>query len=463
MAANLEYFKIKGLHGRLDFDLRFKNNVLIIVGENGSGKTTLLRILFLFLSGRWLPLAQFKFDSIEASVNGKSYKLTREAIEAAFRRRSRFLPPEIMRSIRNRIAHVGPIVTDAEMHREIAALSARYAIPPEYLEEYLLHYEIGPGKGKELRSALRKEFDDQINELRAAVNAQILYLPTYRRIERELASIFENPDSEEARRNITEHTKARTTAGSFVELVEFGMKDIDDAIARTSGEIKDFAREGLNNLTLKYLGDVVDREYETARVTPLSEETITNTLNRIDENILSKEHKRHLRGVISAAMSADKLTEHQKIIYHYFVKLQRFQESLEGKEHNITNFCNLCSHYIIDKTFHYDSATFSFLVTLGGADNKHQTTIKLSDLSSGEKQIVSLFGHLFLSRQNKYFVIIDEPELSLSVPWQQRFLVDIQTSAFCAGLFAATHSPFIYDNDLRPYARSISEFARLGS
>jgi predicted ATPase len=81
-------------------------------------------------------------------------------------------------------------------------------------------------------------------------------------------------------------------------------------------------------------------------------------------------------------------------------------------------------------------------------------------LSSGEKQIVSLFSHLYLSGQNKYFVLIDEPELSLSVPWQKRFLVDVCSGSFCAGLIAVTHSPFIYDNELKKYAHSLGEFAR---
>lgn len=84
--------------------------------------------------------------------------------------------------------------------------------------------------------------------------------------------------------------------------------------------------------------------------------------------------------------------------------------------------------------------------------------VKLSDLSSGEKQIVSLFSHLYLSEEKRFFVLIDEPELSLSVPWQRRFLKDIKEGDFCSGVVAVTHSPFIYDNDLREYAHSIGEF-----
>src|SRR5271170_3642807 len=74
--------------------------------------------------------------------------------------------------------------------------------------------------------------------------------------------------------------------------------------------------------------------------------------------------------------------------------------------------------------------------------SKEESTreIKLSHLSSGEKQIVSLFSHLYLSGGDQYFVLIDEPELSLSVPWQRRFLVDIRSASFCVGLVAVTHS-----------------------
>src|SRR5271155_60715 len=60
--------------------------------------------------------------------------------------------------------------------------------------------------------------------------------------------------------------------------------------------------------------------------------------------------------------------------------------------------------------------------------------------------------------EDKYFVLIDEPELSLSVPWQRKFLVDIRSASFCVGLVAVTHSPFIYDNELKRYAHGLGEF-----
>jgi len=63
-----------------------------------------------------------------------------------------------------------------------------------------------------------------------------------------------------------------------------------------------------------------------------------------------------------------------------------------------------------------------------------------------------------LSGRTGYFVIIDEPELSLSVTWQKRFLEDILNTGRMNGLIAVTHSPFVYDNELKVYAHSIEEF-----
>ena len=84
-------------------------------------------------------------------------------------------------------------------------------------------------------------------------------------------------------------------------------------------------------------------------------------------------------------------------------------------------------------------------------------TLQINQLSSGEKQIVALFSYVYLLATKPCMVIIDEPEISLSVPWQEKILEDVAHSDYCGILVAATQSPFIYNNDLLPYAHSIEE------
>lgn len=208
------------------------------------------------------------------------------------------------------------------------------------------------------------------------------------------------------------------------------------------------------------MGDVVNQEYQNVgmkEIADVSEQTVRAVLDRIHESILTRTHKNHLFGVINSARSADAPTEHERIIYHYFLKLLGFQQSLQENERQMSAFCDLCSEYIVDKNFVYDSQTFSFSI-VPAEESQSERSITLGDLSSGEKQIVSLFSHLYLSGQQNFFVLIDEPELSLSVPWQRRFLIDIREGRFTKGLVAVTHSPFIYDNALRAYTHSLGEF-----
>ena len=71
--------------------------------------------------------------------------------------------------------------------------------------------------------------------------------------------------------------------------------------------------------------------------------------------------------------------------------------------------------------------------------------LKLSGLSSGEQhELVLLYELLFRAEQNT-FILIDEPELSLHIAWQQQFLRDLLKITKVASLTAlvATHSPQI--------------------
>jgi hypothetical protein len=36
--------------------------------------------------------------------------------------------------------------------------------------------------------------------------------------------------------------------------------------------------------------------------------------------------------------------------------------------------------------------------------------------------------------------------------------MDVKAGGFCSGLVAVTHSPFIYDNELKKYAHGLGEF-----
>lgn len=87
--------------------------------------------------------------------------------------------------------------------------------------------------------------------------------------------------------------------------------------------------------------------------------------------------------------------------------------------------------------------------------------IQLTQLSSGEKQIVSLFSKLYLESDEKSIVIIDEPELSLSLQWQKMLLPDIMRTENCDLLLTVTHSPFIFENEFDYDAKEIRRYIEM--
>jgi predicted ATP-binding protein involved in virulence len=69
----------------------------------------------------------------------------------------------------------------------------------------------------------------------------------------------------------------------------------------------------------------------------------------------------------------------------------------------------------------------------------------LTVMSSGERQILIILAHLCLNSslpKNGIF-IVDEPELSLHLAWQEMFVEAVQTASPELQIILATHSPAI--------------------
>ena len=74
--------------------------------------------------------------------------------------------------------------------------------------------------------------------------------------------------------------------------------------------------------------------------------------------------------------------------------------------------------------------------------------ISLSQLSSGEKQEIILFYKLIFETPENTLLLIDEPEISLHIAWQKKFMDDLYEIIKFKKLnvIVATHSPQIINN-----------------
>ena len=163
-----------------------------------------------------------------------------------------------------------------------------------------------------------------------------------------------------------------------------------------------------------------------------------------------------------------KLIETEKIYgrnyLHLLNLLHKLIANYDQQKHyddRINGFVDTCNKYLNDKQFRYNPSNLTLKIYMDDA-HEDQEPVKLTQLSSGEKQIVSLFSKLYLESDEESIVIIDEPELSLSIKWQQMLLPDIMRSQNCKFLLTVTHSPFVFENEFDMDAREIRAYMSKG-
>jgi len=292
--------------------------------------------------------------------------------------------------------------------------------------------------------------------LRSESASTVLYLPTYRRIEKELQEIFRSNErsSREAEKLIKRVT---SYAANHIELVSFGMEDVKSLIGNEIEDVRRIANARLNDLTGSYLRDIVDRkaeDFDVSLIAQLSTDEISNALRIVDANSLPDPAKETIRETIVELQAGKTPDSFDQLLANYFLKLHATHQQIRSREQNLNLLMEICNSYFYGgKEFVYDEPTHELKLFGSGGDD-----LDLSLLSSGEKQIVSIFTHLLLSSKDRFFVIIDEPEMSLSVRWQETFLPDMMRTGRIAAMVAVTHSPFIFQNELTQHTRDFSQF-----
>jgi hypothetical protein len=110
---------------------------------------------------------------------------------------------------------------------------------------------------------------------------------------------------------------------------------------------------------------------------------------------------------------------------------------------SVVVFKDIINGFLSDKDMEVDENDHIVFLLSNGI------SLPLNNLSSGEKQIFILFYRMLFEAAPSSFVMIDEPEISLHVSWQQRIGDAIKDIARLRDLqvVAATHSPQIIHND----------------
>lgn len=433
----LKSFRVEKLHGVYDFELKFQNNTLILVGENGSGKSTLMKMLFYVLSCQWSKLAEFNFVSLSITMYEQLIVIPKYYIDFSDETKlQQLLPWQLSQYLRGKVHY-----SLEDINYICKGIGFPYGKALSVLNEI----------------ANRKHELRNVTELirRIVGSTHILYIPTYRRMEVPIKDLVTDRNQYDYDRLLDGIEKIEKTE-FYTELVGFGgMRDVKECIERACVLQKNTFIERQRQLAANIFKTHVYKEFKNlnySHIDRMTEEQILSVLGRLDEQFLTAEEKKKLAKHLFDIKGKGRQQESYKQLYFYFDQFLKITKETEKDEENIVHFADICNKYIANKKIIYKKSDFdlSFYV--------REEKLSLDKLSSGEKQIVSLFAHMYLDEEKKYLVFIDEPELSLSIKWQKMFLEDMKNGPFCEGLFAVTHSPFIFENSLDKYAHGMSEF-----
>lgn len=440
MENNLKEFKLIGLFGSRDVLIPFNSPVKILIGENGLGKTTILNALYYTLTSQFYKLNSLHFEKIQISLkSGDVFELSKN--ELGYISDDEYHDPRI-----NRLTQILPEILSEEDKLTLAKAfqTTNKTEIRNIFEEYVRKVStMYPAPSMTIRRALSMMFDGSLAkfqelsvELRKSLGHEIVYFPTYRRIEEDLKNL--GFDSEF--KNKTDNN-----------LIQFGMDDVEKTINRKLYEIKNATIEGFSSLTGELLNQYVSGNLTLKNQSLIRTEILQIILERVGENIKPETKKEIIQLVHSNEIFTN--SEKHKYLLNFISELIRIYEEQKELDNTIKEFSEVCSKYLRAKRINYNESKLT-LDILDYKDNK----INLRDLSSGEKQIVSIFSRIYLETSNKVIVLFDEPELSLSMEWQKDLLPDIINSKKCELLVAVTHSPFIFDNELDSLAEDMHKY-----
>ena len=447
----VENFIIRGLNGYKTIQLGTTTAAQIISAENGTGKTTVLNALYGVLSGKYSFLHSLDFQSLSIKFAGQpEISATREELMDTTNGAFAAMPRSLLKYF-----------TDYMNEGDLRDLIDAFRAGPGGFEELPLFRNFwleSPHSKEDIFAKINEVINilPQVDSMSRTFSTNVasgmagngvIYFPTYRRIEADI------PEYSGPRERPRFQRKSYQIQGRRGEkLINFGLRDVEMRLE----DITDDIRRGTFEAYARISGRTLDQLVSRTREAPADQDSyniaaIKVVLGRIGKSGSATE-KRIVELIETKEISRK---EHDYLRYFLDQMVQVYREK-QLQESAVEKFVKVVGSYWSglsgEKTFEFDKVSAEAAVRNRITGEK----LKLNALSSGEKQVISTFSQLYLELEQKYVVLIDEPELSLSMEWQRKFLPDILAADSCSQLIAITHSPFVFDNDLDPFAAPLT-------
>lgn len=426
--VRLQSLHIRGLFGMFDYDIDFPagENIRIITGPNGFGKTQILNIIDALFNERMVYFYNSKFEKITFVMSNdlsvEIRKLTTldidecykqgdklKVLEVCFRRNHEelhlytFKGCCVQRSVDQFVKYlpvekVNRVFTEKGTGRNV---SIRELVSNYYSIEDINHYNVNFEMSQELYDSL---------------NLPHTYLVREKRLSKKIV----NPDEYNSRLSIP-----IIILDSFVfyknEIIEKIRTAVEEFFSTSQKLDRTYAARLIS-------GDVAlnEFEYEIKAKQLLDKQVRLHKYGLYDDDDPDLRYSKADAKALTLYMND--LEKKVSVFDELLLKLEVFTTSINDK--------------LLYKEVEIGREYGLRFITDSGEK------IDWTELSSGEQHQVILLYEIVFGMEGNSIVLIDEPEISLHVSWQQEFLSNlqriIQLNNFQA--IVATHSPTIIDD-----------------
>ena len=420
------------LFGRFNYEIELgeDESVSIITAPNGYGKTVILRILDSLFNRRLNFFWKIGFREIRVTL------ASNRAIEI-FQDSGDLIDDDHGRARKSISVKTYGFGSDDEVHRISPSFEASEL---KYFERYFPVDQIGPDRWVDFPTEEVLSTEQIIGRYADQLPDRLLSafkLPPW--LQEAVSSVDVHLVETQRLLSLEEQQDARLTASRRrampPSVVEKDAKDLADRISRL---LQDYANES-QKLDQTFPKRIIEQIGDEA----LSEREIREDLQKLTE----RRDQLVSVGLLGMTLSepiqpSDVFQEDsiRKILAIYIEdtrkKLGIFNETYE----RIRLF-----KQIIDEHFSFKSIEIDPEKGISSVDNDTREPIPLSELSSGEQHELVLIYDLLFKVESGSTILIDEPELSLHVAWQKRFISDLQKIKEINNMnvVIATHSPQI--------------------
>ena len=422
----IKKIQINGLHGYFQYDIDLNEDISLLYGKNGSGKTTVLNLIEFIIGGEFYKLKDILFhDVIITTTTNNILKLknTNEAIVL------KFLDDE-------------KTIYFKELERYFS--TERYRGNGFNKHQFVKEYPIV--------QTIRDSFDYVYLPLERISNSRLSNNEQFSEQSRIIHKQFYRYNSKDASMDIVKYlvdSQMRHVNYKIRELNEKFRNDVLETMFVLTGQQLDFSGltsyfrnenvlDELNNLKEKY-------------VTLLRDLNIINNTNREENNYLDYFEKL-LNDVeeLNSEKNKDRGIEAKFVAtYNEIEKIKKITLLASESETMKKNARKSIDQFIeIVNTFLLDGEDGKNIKVTNDGTIYFETSytdqkVDITYLSSGEKQLVNLFANFIfkVSDMKNGIFVADEPELSLHLRWQTKFIKQLHEINPNIQLIFATHSP----------------------